>query len=685
MRKFSLVPLCMTVAIAADFTPPPTRVDPVTETIHGVPITDPYRWLENQNAPETRAWLVEQNKFARHYLDAIPGRDEIRKALESLQKIDSLSSPVEVEGRYFFSRRLASEDRRSLLMRRGFKDNDEILVDPAKVASDPASSISYADITPDGKMIAYSIRRGGEDEAEVHLMDVATRKELPDTLPRGRYFGIAIKPDKSGCFYSRFEAGKGFRVYYHAMGSPASSDQMIFGEGYGPGWFVGVGLDESGRWLTITTGEGVPAAHSELFVRDLKAGGEIRNILKAANADFDAEMAGDYLLLTTNWNTPNRKIIRIDLNHPEQEHWKVIVPEGAQAITGTSAAGGRIFVTYLENVTTRIKQFDIEGKYLGDLKLPGIGTASAPSGRWKDDQAFYRFTSFLQPSTTWRLMVSSGKQDLWFQPKVPIRAEEFETKQVWYNSKDGTRVPMFLVYRKGIALDGNRQVLLTGYGGFNLPSLPEFSPLAAWWASQGGVYALANLRGGGEFGESWHKAGMFEKKQNVFDDMIAAGEWLVANKYTKPSKLGVLGGSNGGLLMGAMMTQRPDLFGAIICGAPLLDMLRFHKLSVGAWWVSEYGSADDAKQFDYIRKYSPYQNVRKTNYPAIMFSTGDADTRVDPAHARKMAALVQANNTADTPVILRYDVQGGHSGIGSVNKTVEEQVDWMSFLKDRLR
>jgi len=684
MRKLCLLPLWLFMLNAADFTPPPTKVEPVIETLHGVAITDPYRWLEDQNSPQTRAWLAEQDKFARRFLDAIPGREEIRKQLEALTKVDSLSTPIAISGRYFFSRRLAAEDRRSLLMRRGYHDNDEILVDPAKVTSDPTSSVNYADVTPDGSMIAYGIRRGGEDETEIHLMDLASRKELPDVLARGRYFGFTIKPDKTGYYYSRFVVGQGSRVYYHAMGTPGAQDQEIFGKGYGPMQNVGMWLDESGRWLILGVSEGVPAAKTELYVQDLKTGGAMKPIIKA-DADFNFDFAGDALFLNTNWNAANRKIYRVDLTNPAREHWKEIVPEAAQAITGTSAVGGRLFVSYLENVSTRIKQFDADGKYLGDLKLPGIGTASVPSGHWKDDEAFFTFMSFVDPGTSMRLMVKSGKQDLWFRPKVPIRAEDYETKQVWYTSKDGTHVPMFLVYKKGLVPDGKRQVLLTGYGGFNLPSLPGFSPVVAWWASQGGVFAEANLRGGGEFGESWHKAGMFEKKQNVFDDFIAAGEWLVANKYTTPSRLGALGGSNGGLLMGAMMTQRPDLFGGIVCSAPLLDMLRYHKLSVGAWWTSEYGSADDAKQFEYIRKYSPYQNVRKTKYPAILFVTGDADTRVDPSHARKMTALVQANNTADTPVMLRYDVQGGHSGIGSVNKTVEEQVDWLAFLKDRLK
>jgi prolyl oligopeptidase len=683
MRTLFLLPMTIALAYAADVTPPRTKVDPVTETLHTVTITDPYRWLENQDSPETRAWLAEQDKYARHFLDGAPGRDQIRKGLEGLLKIDSLGAPGVRNGRYFFSRRLAAEDRRSLLMRRGYHDNDEILVDPSSIGKDPNVSVNYAAISQDGSLVAYAIRVGGEDETEIRFLDVASRKTLPDTLARGRYFGFNIKPDKSGYYYSRFTVGQGSRVYYHAMGTAASKDKEIFGKGYGPTQNVACALSTNGRWLVLEVSQGVPSTRTELYVKDVKSDGPVTPMANA-EGDFNYDFAADFLIVNTNSGAANRKVFRADLKNPARDQWKEIVPEGQRAITATGAAGGRILVSYLENVTTRIKEFDIDGKYLGDLKLPGIGTAFGPSGDWEEDQAFFTFTSFVEPATTYRLLVGSGKQDVWFRPKIPIRTDNIEAKQVWYTSKDGTKVPMFVVHRKSIALDGNRPVLLTGYGGFNVSSQPNFSPVAAWWTEQGGVFVEANLRGGGEFGESWHKAGMFEKKQNVFDDFIGAAEWLVQNKYTKPSKLGIMGGSNGGLLMGAMMTQRPDLFGAIVCGAPLLDMLRFQKLSVGAWWVSEYGSADDAKQFPYLLKYSPYHNVKKTAYPAILFSTGDADTRVDPSHARKMTALVQASNTGTNPVILRYEAKGGHSGIGSVNKTIDEQVDWLGFLCDRL-
>ena len=672
------------VALAADFTPPPTTAEPVTEMIHGVKITDPYRWLENQNSPETRAWLESQEKYARAYLDAIPGRDQLRRTFEGLLKIDSISMPMARHGRYFFSRRLASEDRGSIVMRQGFGGKDEVLIDTAKIANDPTTSVQLWGVSEDGKLVAYGVRRGGEDETEIRLIDADTRQPVSDVLPRARYFAFAIKPDKSGIYYSRFTPAKGGRVFYHKIGDAIERDELIFGEGYSPQSIIVTGISEDGRWLFTSAADGVPAKKTELWVQDLANHGAWTNIVKE-EGEWAPEFAGDSLLLTTNWKAPNSRIFRVDLKNPAREHWKEIVPESKLALDGSSAVGGRLFVSYLENVVTRIRQFDLDGKPLGDLALPGIGTSGAPFGRWSSDEAFLNFTSFVEPSTAYRFSVSTGKRDLWFRPTIPIETGNIESKQIWYTSKDGTKVPMFLVHRKGLKLDGNNPVLLTGYGGFALASQPAFSAIAAWWAEKGGVFAVANIRGGGEFGEAWHKAGMFEHKQNVFDDFVAAAEWLIQNKYTRTAKLGIRGGSNGGLLMGAMMTQRPDLFGAIVCGNPLLDMLRFQKMSVGAWWTSEYGSADDPEQFQYIYKYSPYQNVKKgTKYPAIMFVSGDFDSRVDPAHARKMTAMMQWANASGNPIILRYDTKGGHTGIGNVSKTVEEQVDQMAFLCDRL-
>jgi len=677
--------LAATLVYAVNIMPPPTtKTEPVIDDYHGTKITDPYRWLENQNSPETRQWLDAQEKYARSYLDALPGRAQLKKEFEALLKIDSLSAPVARNGRYFFSRRLAGEDRASLCMRQGFNGKDEVLVDPKIVTTDATSSIFYQSISVDGSLIAYGIRKGGEDETEVHFVDVATRKPHSDVIPRGRFSGFAITPDKRGVYYSVIPA-KGSRVYYHAMDTPASADKELFGSGYGPTQLISSGLSDDGRWLVIIVADGVPAKKNEVYVKDVEHNGPIQTVVKDVEAEFDPDFAGDSLILTTNWNAPNRKIFATSLKTPTRDHWKEIVPESKLAVDTVAAAGGRIYVSYLDSVMTRVKQFDVAGKDLGDFKLPGIGSASPPTGRWTDNELFFSFTSFVVPPSTYRYTASTGKEDLWFQPKVPIHTGDMEVKQVWYPSKDGTKIPMFIVSRKGLVLDGKNPALMTAYGGFNVSLTPSFSSIAAWWTEHGGVFVQPNLRGGGEFGESWHHGGMFEKKQNVFDDFIAAAEWLIQNKYTNPSKLAIQGGSNGGLLMGAMMTQRPDLFGAIVCGAPLLDMLRFQHMSVGSWWTAEYGSADDPKQFPYLLKYSPYQNVHKgTKYPSIMFVTGDSDTRVDPAHARKMAALMQAGNGSGNPIILRYDTKGGHSGIGSVDKVIDQQVDQMSFIADRL-
>ena len=683
-RAAALAILAPMLSTAADFTPPPTRKDPVTETLHGVSITDPYRWLENQDAPETRAWLAAQDHFTRSYLDSLPGRDALRKKLDAMIRIDSVGTPAVRNGRYFFSRRLAAEDRRSLCIRQGFTGKDEILVAPGDVSPDPNASVSYLAIADDGALAAYGLRMGGEDETDVRFLDVATRKPLPDHLPKARYVGLSLTPDKKVAYYGVVGGPQGSRAFRHAMGTPASGDQEIFGKGYGPLDFIVPEVSPDGRWLAIAVYQGTPAKHTDIFLQDLKLNGPMRTVAQE-DGEIGTEFAGDSLLLISNTKAPNRHVFRVLLADPAREHWKEIVPEGKLAIDGVSAAGHRIFVSYLDDVHTKILQFDINGKALGELKMPGIGTVSVPRGRWEDDEAFFGFSSFVDPGTTYRLAIASDKRDVWFKPRIPIDTGNMETKQVWYTSKDGTRVPMFLVHKRGLALDGERPTWLTSYGGFNVSLTPGFNAAATWWVEQGGVFAQPNLRGGGEFGETWHRAGMFASKQNVFDDFIGAAEWLVENRYTKPANLAIQGGSNGGLLMGAMMTQRPDLFGAIVCGAPLLDMLRYHKLSIGSIWASEYGSAEDAQQFEYLRRYSPYHNVKNgTKFPAILFVTGDADTRVDPAHARKMAALVQAANASENPILLRYDTKGGHSGIGNISKNIDELVDQVGFLAARV-
>jgi prolyl oligopeptidase len=398
-------------------------------------------------------------------------------------------------------------------------------------------------------------------------------------------------------------------------------------------------------------------------------------------ANFEGDVEAGHLYLRTNWQAPNSRIVDIDLASPGRDHWRTIVPEGPSAIESFSLAGGKLFVRYLDNVSTRIGVFDPTGKLVREIKFPALGTAGGMTGRWSSDEAFYTFASFAQPTTIYRYNTSTGNQEEWARINVPIATDQIEVKQVWYQSKDKTRIPMFLVYKKGLKLDSNRPTYLTGYGGFNLSLTPSFSALAAYWAENGGVFAQPGLRGGGEFGEKWHRAGMLENKQNVFDDFIGAAEWLISNHYTRSSRLAIGGGSNGGLLVGAALTQRPDLFQAVVCSFPLLDMVRYQNFLVARFWVPEYGSSEDAKQFPYILKYSPYHNVKKgVKYPAVLLISGDSDTRVAPLHARKMAALLQASTGSDRPILLHYDTKAGHSGGLPVTKQIDNLTDELSFL-----
>ena len=668
-------------ALAATEGPPPTPVHPVTDILHGVAITDPYRWLEDQNSPQTRAWLKAQIQYSEAFLSRLPMRGKVKQRLEQLSRIDSYGIPIARHGRYFFSRRLANENRASICMRNGLHGQDEVVVNPADISKDESTTVFLAGITRDGKLMTYGIRHGGEDEVELRILDLETHKLLPDSLPTARYFGMSIKEDHSGFFYSRYTTTIGSRVFYHAMGTPASADREIFGKGHGPDTIIAAELSEDGHYLLITVDIGVPPKKTEVWVEDVQSGGPLLPIVNNVDSEFRPFIRGDQIYLWTNWKAPDWRILAADLHDPARDKWKVVVPESQWPIEGATGVAGRLFVKYLENVQTRVKQYDPSGKFLGDLKLTGIGSAFGPQGQWEGDEAFYYYTSFTDPGAIYRFTPSTDRSQVWYRAPVPIRPEDFDVKQVWYESKDKTRVPMFLVYRKGLKLDGHRPVFLTGYGGFASSEVPAFSRVAAIWTETGGVFALPNLRGGGEFGEKWHHAGMFEKKQNVFDDFIAAAEWLIANHYTEPHKIAIEGVSNGGLLVGAVITQRPDLFGAAVCGYPLLDMLRYQKFKVGRYWVTEYGSSDDPQQFKYLLRYSPYQNVHKgTAYPAVLFMSGDFDTRVDPLHARKMTALMQASTSGRGPILLKYDTKSGHSGGKPLNQQIDDDADWISFL-----
>lgn len=660
--------------------PPPTRTDNVRENLHGVEITDPYRWLEDQRSPETRRWIDAQNAYTQSVLGRLPGREELKRRLTELIRIDSIGTPVERGGRYFFTKRRADQDLSVIYMRKGLKGADEVLIDPHPMSADRTTSVGILDVSKDGRLMAYGVRLGGEDETSVRLFDVDGRKDLPDQLPRARYFGISFKPDKSGFYYTRY-GKEGPRVFYHALGSDVARDTELFGKGYGPDKIIGAGLSEDGRYLLIQVSYGAGARKNEIYYQDAINQGPIVPLVNDLNAKFQGRIAGDHLYMQTDWESPNGRLLDVDLKNPARNNWREIVPTGKNSMQGFSLAGGKIFINYLENVTSRVRIFDASGKQVREISFPTLGSVSNMSGRWNSNEAFFGFNSFDIPPTIYRYDVTKGSKDVWARLNVPVKSDEMEVKQVWYESKDKTRVPMFLVHRKGIKLDGSHPTLLYGYGGFNVSETPGFSARAAAWVEGGGVYALANMRGGGEFGEEWHRAGMLEKKQNVFDDFIAAAEFLIRSGYTQSSKLAISGGSNGGLLVGAALTQRPELFQAVVCSVPLLDMVRYHKFLVARFWVPEYGSSDDPEQFKYIYAYSPYHQVKPgTKYPAVLFVSGDSDTRVDPLHARKMTALLQTATGSGKPVLLNYDTKAGHSGGKPTGKLIEDLTDEMNFL-----
>jgi prolyl oligopeptidase len=670
----------LVLSIPAVCQPPQTPVHPVTDVIHGVSITDPYRWLEDQNSPQTRAWIDAQMKYTEAELAKAPGRQELHDRIAALLKTERIGMPVEEAGRYFYSRRNADQNQSVLYVREGLGGKDRVLVDPNPLSPDHSTSAVLLDVSHDGKIAAYGVRQGGEDELALDFVDVASGRHLADHFAKVRLGGVAILHDDSGLYYGRFTSA-GPRVLYHKFGAAVASDRMVFGEKYGPEYFIGVGLSDSGRYLIYDVEFGAAGTRTEVYVQDLVRKTPPERIVGGIDAHFEPAIAGSTMYLRTNWKAPNWRIIAIDLDHPAENRWREVVPERSYVLDSFAPAGGDLVLDYMKDVASYLEVVDANGRHIRDIALPGIGTVRGISSHWASNQLFYGYTSFVVPGTIYRYDVASGRDRLWARERIPFDSQDMEVKQVWYQSKDKTRVPMFLVYRKGLKLDGDRPVYLTGYGGFDISMQPSFSPTAVVWTQMGGVFALPNLRGGGEFGEKWHRAGMFQNKQNVFDDFIAAAEYLIQNHYTKPSRLAISGGSNGGLLVGAAMTQRPDLFQAVLCVAPLLDMIRYQKFKVARFWVSEYGSSDNAEQFKYILKYSPYQHVDKgVKYPAVMFVTGDADTRVDPLHARKMCALMQASTASKRPILLHYRTKAGHSAGLPVSEQIEDSTDMLLFL-----
>ncbi len=664
--------------------PPETRVETVVDTFHGIDVPDDYRWLEDQQSSETRAWIETQNAYTWKHLGDRPERASLERRLTELLRIDRVAAPIERNGRYFVWKKAADDDLWILYLREGLDGEDQVLLDPHPLSPDHTTDVGIEDISKDGKLLVYSIRRGGTDETELRLMDVDSREDLPDLFPNALYRGVAMKPDGSGFYYSLQDRKTGIRVRYHETGSDPAKDPIVFGEGYGPTSWISAGLSESGRYLLFFVSHGW--ARTEIHLQDLKTKSPVTTIVDDLDAAFFPDFGGDRLFVHTNWEAPKGRILEIDLANPARDAWKEIVPEGEDAIEGFALSGGRLFVRTLHNVMSRIERFALDGESEGEIELPGMGTAGTPSGSWEGTSAFFGFGSFTSPTRIYRYDVQTGETELWSRSEVPFDPTGITTEQIWYESKDGTRVPMFLVYREDLPRDGTRPTLLYGYGGFNVSLTPGFRPLAALWVEHGGIFAMANLRGGGEFGDAWHKAGMLANKQNVFDDFIAAAEWLIDNDYTNPGKLAIHGGSNGGLLVGAAMTQRPELYRAVLCDFPDLDMVRYWQFeNNNPPALLEYGDASDPEQFEFLYAYSPYQKVADgVSYPAVMLTSGDQDTRVPPLQARKMTARLQAATSSGRPICLWYDTKAGHAGGRPLSKQVEDLSLQAAFLFSQL-
>ena len=674
------LPGCVAEEQGVNVPPPPTEKHEVVETLHGVEIRDPYRWLEDQDAPETRAWIDAQNGYADALLKPLSGRDELETLVASVLEVDAIGLPNERGGRYFYSRRRADQDLLVLYVREGIDGEDRVLIDPHPMSPDHTISVNYLDISRDGRLVVYAVRDGGVDEVSIHLRDVDTGKDLDDRLPAARYGQVNLTPDKTGFYYERY-GDVTPRVMFHALGTDPSADTRLFGDGYDLHHIPVSLLSDDGRWLLVHVIEG-SSGPTEIHLKDLTSEAPFTTLIKDGVSESWAEFAGDQLVITTNLDAPNKRVMVAELATPAVDQWREIIPERDDVvIQAAHGLGGRLAVSYLRDVQPGMAIHELSGAHVRDIVFETLGSVGGGAGRWTSDEAFFTFQSYHRPNTIYRYDLVSGERTVWAQVEVPIDTSRYEVTQTWFASKDGTRVPMFITHRADVALDGTNPTLLTGYGGFNLSRTPAFSSLAAVWLESGGVFAEANMRGGGEFGEDWHRDGMLGHKQHVFDDFIAAAEHLIAEGYTSSEHLAIRGGSNGGLLVGAVSNQRPDLFRAVVCTYPLLDMVRYHQFLVASFWVPEYGSSEDPDQFAYIFDYSPYHNVDETaRYPATLYITGDGDTRVAPLHARKMAALMQTTHGDRTPILLRYHTDAGHSGGQPVSQQIEEMVDTVSFL-----
>ena len=691
--------LTMTIASLAGkespFSYPDSRPGDTVEVLHGVEVPDPYRWLEDLNSKETAQWVKAQNDLTETYLNKIPGRDALDQHLTKLWNVERFGVPFYEGGRYFFTKNDGLQNQSVLYATPTLEEDPSILLDPNTLSEDGTVALSDYEVSPDGKHLVYATSASGSDWIEWRLREITTGKDLSDHLRWSKFSGASWSMDSKGFYYGRFPTPKEGeammaqnihkKIYYHEIGTSQEEDRLIYERPEHPKQGLYAWVTDDGKYLLIQVSQGTDTKNG-LFYQDLsQPESKVVELLPKFDASYDfITNLGSTFLITTDLNAPKQKIISIDLTNPEPANWKTLVPESADTLRSVSHVGGVLIANYLQNARTAIRRFKIEGSPLPSVKLPGLGTASGFSGKSDQNETFYYFTSFTSPGATYRYDVAKNTSTLFKAPQTQFNSGDYESHQVFASSKDGTRIPMFVVHKKGLKLDGSNATLLYAYGGFNISLRPSYSPATIAWLDMGGLYVMANPRGGGEYGEEWHQAGMKLKKQNVFDDFIACAEHLIAKKYTSPKKLAIAGGSNGGLLVGACMVQRPDLYGACLPAVGVMDMLRFHKFTIGWAWQAEYGEPDHKADFINLLQYSPYHNLKVAEYPATLVITSDHDDRVVPSHSYKFAAALQAAQKGTTPTLIRIESKAGHGAGTPTAKRIEAIVDKYSFLAKSL-
>jgi len=670
---------------------PVARKGDQVDDYHGVKVADPYRWLEDLDSEETRKWVEEQNKLTFGYLAEIPARTTIKERLTKLWNFEKYGVPFKEGNRYFYTRNSGLQNQSVLYSVNSLEAQPQVLIDPNTLSADGTVALSGTAVSNDGKFLAYSLSASGSDWQEWKVRDVGTGKDLTDHLKWVKFSNASWTRDGSGFFYARYDEPKSDslkatnyfqKLYFHKIGSPQSEDVLVYERPDQKDWLFDGSVSKDGNYLIITAFQGTDVK-TRVYYKDLRTNdGPVVKLLD----DFDASYTfvgndGNRMWFLTDVGAPRGKIIEINTAQPERNNWKILVPESKETLQAVTVVNHKLIANYLKDAYTQVKIFDTTGKFIREVEFPTIGSAEGFGGEPDDRETFYSFTSFTSPASIYRYDVETGKSTVFRQPKVDFNPANFETKQVFYSSKDGTKVPMFITYKKGLKLDGNNPTYLYGYGGFNISLTPAFSVGVLVWMEMGGVFAQPNLRGGGEYGEDWHQAGMKLKKQNVFDDFITAAEWLITNKYTSTPKLAISGGSNGGLLVGAALTQRPELFGAALPAVGVMDMLRFQKFTIGWAWVSDYGSSDNADEFKALYAYSPLHNIKPgTKYPPTLVTTADHDDRVWPGHSFKFAAALQAAQAGSAPVLIRIETKAGHGAGKPTSKIIEESADRYAFL-----